>query len=134
MKRVYGDRYEEAQKAYIKELSESTESKSTESKSTESKSPESESTESESESESEIEFDEDNLPKRNISKEELDDIKKDEELNKRITGTRTIQSTVSTGGKKKISHKMGGLIDSPKGNTSDTILIGTRSFTSILKF
>jgi hypothetical protein len=142
MKRVYGDRYEEAQKAYVKELSESSDSSesSDESKSKSSESSEStESTEksnsqSETETELETEYDEYNVPKRNLVKEELDEIKKDERSSSRITGVRTIQSRISNIGKKKKPYKVGGLFNSPKGNTVDSKLIGTRSLTNILKF
>jgi cytoskeletal protein RodZ len=147
MKRVYGDRYEEAQKAYVKELSKSSdnsessdESKSnSESKKTSESTEKSESesnseTETESNSELETEYDEYNVPKRNLVKEELDEIKKDERSSSRITGVRTIQSRISNIGKKKKPYKVGGLFNSPKGNTVDSKLIGTRSLTNILKF
>jgi hypothetical protein len=145
MKRVYGDRYEEAQKAYVKELSESSdssessdESKSKSKKTSEStEKSESESnseTETESNSELETEYDEYNVLKRNLVKEELDEIKKDEKSSSRITGIRTIQSRITNVGKKKKPYKVGGLFNSPKGNTADTKLIGTRSLTNILKF
>ena len=139
MKRVYGDRYEEAQKAYVKELSDSSDSSesSNDSKSESKKSSEStEESESETESNSELEteYDEYNVPKRNIVKEELDEIKKDEKSSSRITGIRTVQSRVSTFGKKKKPYAVGGLFNSPKGNTFESKLIGTRSLTNILKF
>lgn len=145
MKRVYGDRYEEAQKAYVKELSESSDSSesSNDSKSNSESKKTSESTEktesesnseTESNSELETEYDEYNVPKRNLVKEELDEIKKDEKSSSRITGIRTIQSRITNGGKKKKPVSVGGLFDSPKGNTLESKLIGTRSLTNILKF
>lgn len=131
MKRVYGDRYEEAQKAYVKELSESSDSSES---SNDSKSESTEETETESNSELETEYDEYNVPKRNVVKEELDEIKKDEALSSRITGIRTIKSKITNNRKNKIPRKVGGLFNSPKGNTLESKLIGTRSLTNILKF
>jgi len=133
MKRVYGDRYEEAQKAYVKELSESSEG-SESSDESKSKSESTEKSETESNSELETEYDEYNVPKRNLVKEELDEIKKDEKSSSRITGIRTIQSRITNVGKKKRPVAVGGLFDSPKGNTLESKLIGTRSLTNILKF
>jgi len=130
MKRVYGDKYEEAQKAYLKELSES----NTDYVSSENSSNNDTVSENLSKVISETEYDEYNIPKRNLLKEELEEIEKEEKSVARITGTRTIQSRIKTKEEQKKGYKLGGLLNSSSIKTHDPKLIGTRSLINILKF